>query len=226
MKKLFSTIILTLMLVMLVVAPASAKSGKINIKGVVTFVDGTTLTVESNKGVTFEVAIPDGFDITIIQQGASVLIKGMLNEDGTVSAQNIMLVGNVSSGDDDVEDPEVDDQDKPEGSKDNSAFCAEGKQEKNHPLALKFAERYGVTEEWVMGHFCEGYSIGAIMLALNTSKMNGVDSEPDAFLAQRREGNSWGHIWSDLGLIGKLKDGQSPPSLLKKTDHVGPENNN
>jgi len=110
-----------------------------------------------------------------------------------------------------------------EGFNDNNAFCAEDKQEKPHPLAPSIAERYDVAEEMVMGYFCEGYSIGAIMLAIKTSQLDGIDASPGDLLANRAVGNAWGKIWKELGLIDKEKDGHSPPGQLKKPKHAGPK---
>ena len=56
-----------------------------------------------------------------------------------------------------------------------NAYCVDGKKETNHPLAAKIAERYGIDEETMMTYYCQGYSIGEIMLALKTSQMEGVD---------------------------------------------------
>lgn len=221
MKKILITALLALMVVMLVVGPASAQKDKVNIKGEVVAFDSSTLTVQSNKGETFVVIVPDGFDMSAIQVGASVLIKGKTVQGGLIEADSIKLVGKISNdgnGDND------DENEQPEGFKDNSAFCAEGKQVKPHPLAPKMAERYGVTEEWVMSRFCEGYSIGAIMLAIKTSQMEGMTATPDELLTKREAGNGWGLIWKELGLIGSEKSGQSPPGLLKKPDHAGPKN--
>lgn len=218
MKKILITLLLTLMVAILAVGPASAQKDKVNIKGEVVSVVAGTMTVKSNKGETFVVAIPAGFDMSTIQVGVSVLVKGRNAQNGSIEADSIKLVGKSSkAGDDDY-------QEKPEGSKDNSAFCADGKQEKTHPLAPKISERYGVTEEMVMGYFCEGYSIGAIMLAIKTSQLDGITSNPGDLLASRTAGNAWGQIWKGLGLIGSEKDGHSPPGLLKKPDHAGPKN--
>jgi hypothetical protein len=224
MKKLFRTIFLTLMIALMVVVPVTAQTGKINIKGFVSDIGDGTLIVESNKGETFTVMLPEGFDVDTIAKEDPVLIKGLLNEDGSVNAITIKLVGKaVREVDNENDDTDIDDQDQPEGSKINAAFCADGKQEKPHPLAEKMAERYDVTEDWVMERFCEGYSIGAIMLALKTSQLDGVDLEAGTILSQRSGGNSWGKIWHELKLIGNLKEGQSPPGFLKKPDHAGPK---
>lgn len=216
MKKTFIVTILVLLVILLTVAPASAQKGKINIKGEVTAVGDGTLTVTANKGGTYVITIPDGVDISTIQIGASVLVKATAGDGDTWIAESIKLVGNGNNG------ANNSDEEKPEGFKTNSAFCTEGKQEKPHPLAPKIAERFDVSEELVMNYFCEGYSIGAIMLAIKTSQMEGVTVTPDELLTSRGGGNAWGQIWKELGLIGNEKEGHSPPGLLKKDEHANP----
>jgi hypothetical protein len=204
-----------LMLALLAVGPASAQKGKVNINGEVTAVDTDTLTILSKKGETFVVTVPDGFDTSSVHVGDSVLVKAVAGEGDSWIAQSIKQIGPGSV--DDAEDDPV------EGGKYNSAFCADGKQEKPHPFAAKMAERYGVDEEWVMEYFCAGHGMGAIMLALKTSEIEGVDVDPDTLLTERENGNGWGQIWQNHGLIGKEKDAHSPPGLLKKPDHAGPK---
>jgi hypothetical protein len=217
MKKILISTIMVLMVALLAVGPASAQKGKININGEVTAVGTNTLTIHSNKGETFVVTVPDGFDLNSIQVGDSVLVKAVAGDGGSWQAQTIKQIGRGISGDGD------DDDDQSEGSKGNSAFCADGKQEKPHPLAARMSERYGVTEQWVMDYFCDGYGMGAIMLALKTSELNGVDADAEILLAERANGQGWGQIWQGLGLIGSEKEGHSPPGLLKKPDHAGPK---
>ena len=207
MKKILAALLLTLMVVMLVVVPVSAQKSKV-IKGEVIAVGDGMLTIESKKG-TFSVIVPEGFDMNSIVFGDYVLVKGVETGDASIEADFIKLVG-AGNGN------------KPEGSKDNSAFCTVGKQDKPHPFAPIMAERYGVTAEWVSGFYCQGYSMGAIMLALKTSQMNGMTVDPAALLAGRTEGTAWGQLWKDLGLIGSEKDGHSPPGLLKKSINTGP----
>jgi hypothetical protein len=217
MKKIFLTIILVLTLSLLLIGSASAKNDKINIKGEVTKIGAGTITVLSNKGETYEVTLPEDFDPDSIQVGDSVLVKGRINEDGSVTAESIKLVGKGNDKDDGDED-----EDQAEGGKGDSAYCADSKQEKPHPFAAKIAERYGVDEEWVMGYFCDGYGMGAIMLALKTSQLDGVLVDADTLLAERANGLGWGRIWQEQGLIGREKEGHSPPGLLKKPDdHPG-----
>jgi len=213
MKKIFVTTLLALMIAMLVVAPASAQKGKVNIKGEVVSIGTDSLTVESNKGETLTVTVPAGFDMSTVQVGSSVLIKGETTEDDSIEADSIKVVGKP-----DNDNKKNEKEEKPEGFKDNSAFCAADKQEKLHPLAAKMAERYDVTEEWVMERICEGYSIGAIMLAIKTSQLPDIDADADSLLANRAAGNAWGLIWKDLGVIGSEKNGNSPPGLLKKPE--------
>ena len=74
-----------------------------------------------------------------------------------------------------------------------------------------------------METFCDGYSMGAIMLALKTSKMEGA-YPAGKLLEDRVQGTGWGQIWKDLDLIGSEKDGHSPPGLLNRPDHAGPNN--
>jgi hypothetical protein len=213
MRKALIATILVLMVASLATESTFAQKDKLNIKGQVTDIDGGALTIESNKGETFVIAIPEGLDISDIQLGDSVLVKATAAEDGSWVAVSIKKVGPRSDGD------EVE---KPEGFRVNSAFCAEGKQDKPHPLAPKIAQRYYVSEEWVMEKFCEGYSIGAIMLAIKTSQIESVTATPDGLLADRSAGTGWGLIWKELDLIGSEKNGHSPPGLLKKPDHAGP----
>lgn len=249
MKKISTAIILVLMMTLLVVGPAAAQKGKINIKGEVTAIGGGSLTVQNNKGETYVITVPAGIDVSSIQVGYSVMVKANAGEGGGWEAESIKIVGGTSESDNgdgemEVEDEEQEneevetededeveveaedkeDKEKSEGFKDNSAFCAEGKQDKPHPLAPKIATRYGVPEEVVMGYFCEGYSIGAIMLAIKTSQLEGVTADTGELLANRSTGNGWGQIWKSLGLIGSEKKGHSPPGLLKKPDHAGPKN--
>ena len=220
MKKTLVAMTLVLLIALSVVGTVSAQKDKINIKGEVTAIDSGNLTVASNKGETYVIAIPDGMDVSAIKAGDSVLIKATAGQGGAWIAESVKQVGN---GNDNANNNNNNDEEKAEGFKDNSAFCADGKQQKPHPLAPKIAERFGVSEEMVMDYFCEGYSIGAIMLAIKTSQLEGVSSTPGDLLASRANGNGWGQIWKELGLIGSEKDGHSPPGLLNKPDRAGPK---
>lgn len=215
MKKLFTISILVVIVSLLAAASAFAKHGKGNIKGEVTTIDpaARNLTILTKKGETVLVNVPADFDFTSVNIGDWVLVKGKNWVENSIVAEWIKPVG---------KDSIKNDVDKSEGSKDNSAFCADDKQVKPHPLSVKIAERYGASEEWVMGYFCDGYGMGAIMLALKTSMVNGAD--PADLLDARAEGKGWGQIWKDLGIIGSEKEGHSPPGLLNKHNHAGPKN--
>ncbi len=218
MKRLILTTIVILILSLMVAGPASAKNDKLNLKGEVIEVGTGTITVLSNKGITYEIALPDGFNLDI-QVGDSVLVKGGISEDGSVMAESIKLLGKGNDNGDGDED-----EDQADAGKANSAYCASDKQGKPHPIATRMAERYGVTEEWVMEYFCDGYGMGQIMLALKTGEIDGVESDPESLLTERANGVGWGNIWKGLRLIGSEREGYSPPGLLKKPEHAGPKN--
>ena len=215
MKKILITTFLALLVASLAAGSAFAQKDKINLKGEVVSSTPGSLTVQSNKGEIFVVIVPAGFDTSNIQVGDSVLVKGRLTQEGSIQADTIKLVGKGSDAEEDGESEE------PPGPKVNSAFCFEGKQVKPHPLAPKLAQRYGVSEDWVMARFCEGYSVGTIMLAIKTSQIAGDSANPDELLAERAAGNGWGQIWKGMDLIGSEKNGHSPPGLLKKQAHSG-----
>ena len=107
--------------------------------------------------------------------------------------------------------------DDDDGGKVTSAYCG-GDKDKAHPFAAGVAETYGVSEDDVMGYFCQGYGFGQIMLAIQTQKMEGVSSSVAAMLAARESGLGWGQIWKDIGIVGNKDHGKSPPGLLKKPD--------
>jgi hypothetical protein len=213
MKNKLTILILVILVALLAAVPALAIPGKGAVKGEVTAVD-PVLTIETKKGVSVEVVVPQDFDINTIEVGDWVLVKGAAGPGDSIEAEWIKQVGKGIDKDDD--------DDKAEGSKENSAFCAEDKQDKPHPLADKIGERFDVPEEgWVMDYFCNGYGMGAIMLALKTSELDG--SDPGELLKSRAQGQGWGQIWKDKGLIGSEKDGHSPPGLLNRPDHAGPK---
>lgn len=212
-KKILMPLTLVLVLTLLFVSSVAAKGGKLNIKGEVIAISAASITVNSQKG-EYIVTIPAGMDISGIAVGDDVVLKAEESEDGGWIATDIKVVG---QGGDDGEEVEIEaDDDEKEGSLDNSAYCAEDKQDEPHPLAPALAARYGVDETWVMDNFCNGYSMGAIMLALKTSQLEGATATPDELLTGHSEGQAWGQIWKDMGLIGSEKNGHSPPGLLKK----------
>ena len=158
--------------------------------------------------------MPEGFDFSSVEQGDRVLIKAH-DEGGTKVADFVKQVGAGGTN------GKPDHADSPEGSKDNSAFCGGAVQEKPHPLVEKIFERYGLEESEFMAYFCDGYSLGAVMLAYKTSLLDG--SIPGELLAKREAGQPWGQIWKDSSFIGKNKIWHTPPGHLNRPDHAGGE---
>ena len=209
MKKTLISLLLVLMLTLPAGGTGSAQKDKLNVKGEVVSVGGNILTVESNKGYVIEFTVTD-ITMPDLEVGDSVLIKAIAGEGGEWIARTVKVLG---QGDND-------DMDEMGGFQTNSAFCAEDKKDTPHPLAPKIAERFGVSEEMVMTYYCEGYSIGKIMLAIKTSQMEGVTDTPEEILSKLESDGAWGLIWKDMGLIGWAKNGKSPPGQLKKLDPV------
>src|SRR3990172_6399596 len=148
-KTILLAIIVLLAATLLTATSAFARPGKGNLKGIITAIDydNKNLTITTNKGESMSVVAPEGFDLEPFEIDQWVLVKGTIQEDGTIAAIWIKRVGRGSDVDND--------EDKPEGSKANSAYCSEGKHVKSHPLALKIAERFSVEKDWVMGYFCD-----------------------------------------------------------------------
>lgn len=217
MKQMLKGTILLFLFTLLLATPGLAKSDRVGVKGDVVDINAAvgSLTILTNRGESVTVIAPAGFGLELIGLGDAVLVRGWLQEDGSILAETIKVVGrsDQAANAKDNEDKRDDVADA-EGSKADSAYCLAGKMDEPHPVAVKIAERYGVSEEWVMGYFCQGYGMGAIMLALMTSEIDGAD--PSGLLATRKDGKGWGLIWQELGLIGSEKQGESPPGWLKK----------
>ena len=222
MKRKMKIAIIVALSAMLFALPVAAM-GSGNVKGEIFAITADSFMMTTNQGETLTVFTPDGFDFTSIADGDSVLVRGDRVGD-EITASTIKVVG---AGDEDEpeETEEAEVENEGEGSlADNSAFCAEDKQDKTHPMAVTIAETYGVTEEEVTGYFCAGHSFGAVMLALQTVEIEG-GSVADLF-ASRAAGQGWGQIWKDLRLIGSESDGASPPGHLKRPAHAGSGNPN
>ena len=218
MKTKFISILLIVLFSLLSVGTVSAKSDTLNVKGEVTAISSNSLSISSNKGV-FTFSIPADVDLSGISVGDDVLVKAVSGPDGSWVVKSVKQVNVVQDEEEmEEEDPEEEIKDQIEGSLDNSAYCSEDKKEEPHPLAVKLAERYGVDEAWVMDTFCDGYSIGAIMLALQTSQLENISVSPEDLLSGRADGQGWGELWQDLGIIGSEKEGHSPPGQLKKPE--------
>ncbi|MEW6649786.1 MAG: DUF5667 domain-containing protein [Chloroflexota bacterium] len=97
-------------------------------------------------------------------------------------------------------------------------YCANPTEQ--HPAGMKLAAEYGVTYEEVIGWFCQGYGMGEIMLALQTSQKTGLPAAD--LLAMKTELGGWGQVWQQLGLIGKGKR-QATPDSSEVTPNPSPE---
>jgi hypothetical protein len=161
------------------------------------------------KGGTFTFALPAELVLPELAVGDLVMVKGEAQADGSLLAVDVRsLVKGKGRG-----------QGAGAGTPGengllNRAYCDPNKLGVYHPLSEKLAQRYGVTPEWVTGYYCDGLSMGGIMLALKTAQMKGL--EADGLMARHANGETWGHIWQELGLIGSEKDAWTPPGQLKK----------
>ena len=207
MKKILTMVILAVLLAGFVILPAAAKSPVL--KGEVTALDAVSLTILTRRGESVVITPPVDFDLTSLVIGDTVLARGQYQENGTFVAELLFKI------DLDTEEEPGEGEEAAEGGKaGNAAFCDPEKQQVPHPMATRLAEKYAVTPDWVMGYYCDGYSIGAIFLALKTGELTSVSV--DDLLADRAGGKSWGAIWQELKMIGKEKDAFSPPGQLKK----------
>ena len=211
MKKTLTSLMLVLLMALMAFSPVAAQKGKLNLKGEVVSFEGNLLTVLSNKGETVEIIIPEGFTTPELAPGDSVLVKATAGEGGEWIAGTVKV----------LEQQNTEEVQETNEYRFTNAYCVDGMKETNHPLAAKIAERYGVTEDMVMTYFCQGYSIGEIMLAIKTSQMEGVEMTPEEILDNLESNDAWGLLWQDMKLIGSEKDGKSPPGQLKKLEADG-----
>ena len=115
MKKFIFAVLVALLALSLAV-PALAAPGNKVVKGEVTAINNNgTFSVTTAKGETVLVKAPEGFDLSTLKVGDVVLVKGILQPDGSLAAEWIKFPG----PDDDAED----DADKPEGDKELSDYC-------------------------------------------------------------------------------------------------------
>jgi hypothetical protein len=233
MKRILTITSLALALVLFSATVAFAQ-GKANVQGEVTSVNADgSITVQLQDGSSVTVYPPAGetFDPNLF--GTMVHVKGDYNADDSIIQADWVK---PADADDDADDDDDDDDgnsqgkgkgldknknkgddDDDDGGKATSAYCG-GDKDKAHPFAAGVAETYGVSEDEVMGYFCQGFGFGQIMLAIQTQKMEGVTSSVGAMLAARESGLGWGQIWADMGIIGNKDHAKSPPGLLKKPD--------
>ena len=204
-KKFALILIITALMVLLSTGMVFAK-GKGTVKGTVSAMDGSTFTVETRAGDVVVSATEE--ILSSIELGMDVLVKGQWNG-GVFEAEWVKQVG-----------PQDKDEETEEGEGGQKAFCSD-KKDTNHPLASKIVDRYGdgtgVTEDMVMDWFCQGHSMGQIMLALTTQILLDDGSDAGTWLAEREGGKGWGEIWKDKDLIGDAREGD-PPGWVKKPD--------
>lgn len=202
-KKFTLILIIAALMVVLSTSAVLAKA-KGTVKGTVTAMESDTFTVETKAGEVVVSATEEM--MSSLEIGMNVLVKGQWNE-GVFEAEWVKQVG-----------PRDKDDETEEGEGGQNAFCT-GEKDTTHPLASKIVDRYGettgVTEEMVMGWFCDGHGMGQIMLALTTQILDG--SDPGAVLEERKGGKGWGEIWKDKDLIGDAREGD-PPGWVKKPD--------
>jgi hypothetical protein len=201
MKKYFLILVVVTLLAALAVVPVLAKPSLV--KGVITNITDSQITLETKKGAEVIFNLPEDFDLTTIEVGDTVIAKCQTVGIGLV-ADWVKKIGKGSS----------ENEDRAEGRKDNSAWCNADKKQEAHPFAKVLAEKYGANPTWVMQNFCDGYSMGAIMLALKTHAINGAN--PDDILSKRADGLGWGAIWKELKMIGSEREAKTPPGQLKK----------
>jgi len=132
---------------------------------------------------------------------------------------------------DDPGDSEGDDGAEADGDQADSPYCTGEAGDRQHPVAAHIAATYQVTYEEVIGHFCEGYGFGEIMLAYETGEFTGTP--PTDLLDMKGKGHAWGRIWKELGLIGNERDGgggpgqgRGKPDWAGKPDHANGATNN
>ncbi|MFC1936811.1 hypothetical protein ACFLYP_04005 [Chloroflexota bacterium] len=225
MKKSFVILSVVLVLALASATSAFAQGNSGNVKGEVTAVDenGGTITVVTNKGETYLVHVPADFDFGSVAVGDNIMVKGT-TANGEVTADSINVLGSGGEEEEEEDEDEEKGQGKSQGQgqgdegeensgHSESAYC-NGEKETPHPMALKIAEPYGIPAKVVNQYYCQGFSMGEIMLAL---KINGAEGFAE-MLAAREGGQGWGQIWQEMGLIGNADHGKSPPGLLKKPD--------
>jgi hypothetical protein len=199
-----------------------------NPKGTVTAIDegNQSLTLETDSGPV-TVYLPEDFDYTSIAVDMYVVVRGDWDGEEAIYAATVR----ETTVEDEAEEPDDGDVEEPEEGDDDDAdddaandngnhqnvYCT-GRKENAHPMAAGIAESYGADEGEIMNMFCEGYSVGEIMLALQTQQMNGTSAADS--LAARSGGKGWGQIWKDAGLIGNAEAG-TPPGQADKPVNPG-----
>jgi hypothetical protein len=210
-------LVFSLVVVLSLAASGAAFAGKGgNPKGTITAIagDGTSFTLETDDG-PITVVLPEGFDLNTIEVGMYVVVRG--DWDGEDLIYAITVRETTPEDEAEGDDNDDGDDDGEDNGNHQNVYCT-GRKDRAHPMATGIAERYGMAEGEVMAMFCNGFSIGEIMLALQTQMMNGTPAADS--LAQRQNGQGWGQIWRDAGLIGNADHG-TPPGQADKPVNPG-----
>ena len=155
-----------------------------------------TYTAEAQGGGALYLIRPSGdFNLEAVQAGEVVVLEI------TAAADGKFVRGEVE------EDPEatveeLDDQAK--NKSERGRWCDNGQPSGEiHPQAETIAAEYsayGLTEQWVMIRFCQGYGFGEIKIALNLSIAAGVDK--DYVFELKVQLGGWGRVRQELGVTG------------------------
>lgn len=217
MKKMTRMILIFSLVIVLGAATSSAafagKGG--NPKGTITEIaeDDTWFTLATEDGPV-TVFLPEGFVIESIAVDMYVVVRGDWDGEDVIYAITVR----ATTPEAEAEEADDDDDDDGEGRGTfQNAFCT-GQKDRAHPMAVGLGETYGADVGMVMTMFCNGFSIGEIMLALQTQQMTGTP--PEQSLGLRQNGQGWGQIWQDAGLIGSAKHG-TPPGQVDKPLNPG-----
>lgn len=226
MKKTTRILLIFSLVVVLSLTAAGAVSANRggNPKGTITAIDeaAQSFTLETDDG-PITVYLPEGFDLDSIAVDMYVVVRGDWDGETAIYAITVRETtpeDETEDDDDDVEEPEDGDDDDDDGEDNGNhqnVYCT-GRKDHAHPMATGLANTYGMSEGEVMNMFCNGFSIGEIMLALQTRQMNGTPVEDS--LAQRQNGQGWGQIWREAGLIGNAEHG-TPPGQADKPVNPG-----
>jgi hypothetical protein len=205
MKKILAVWVILFLMTTLLVDPVFAKTS--GYKGEITAIDsaGRTITILTNHNQSLIITTPEDLDLASLAVGNTVIVKGETQSDGSVLAEWVKTAG-----------PDTDEKNNEGKKAGNGAYCNHGKKQQSHPFAANIAAEEGVDEAWGMNYYCDGYSMGAIMLSLKTAGAASISA--DEILSQRASGIGWGQVWQGQNLIGDERLVNPPPGQLKKME--------
>jgi len=154
-----------------------------------------TYTLETEDGTLFLVRAGGDFDLGTVEAGDVIVLEVTTSEDGEFVRAEVEV-------DSQAQVEVLDDQAKNDSER--GKWCDNGQPSGEiHPQAETIASEYsayGVTEEWVMMRFCQGYGFGEIKIALNLSIAAGVDK--DYVFQLKVQLGGWGQVRHELGVTG------------------------